>query len=59
MLCAFHQVQYSLVDTRPGVQMAALCEERGVSLLTYGTLLGGYVLYFALLLHSSSSSSSS
>ncbi len=36
-----NQVQYSLVDTRPQVRMAALCEQRGVSLLTYGTLCGG------------------
>ncbi|MGG6293194.1 aldo/keto reductase [Leptolyngbya sp. AN02str] len=36
-----NQVQYSLVDRRPQVQMAKLCEERGVKLLTYGTLCGG------------------
>ena len=36
-----NQVQYSLVDRRPKVAMTALCRERGVSLLTYGTFAGG------------------
>lgn len=36
-----NQVQYSLVDGRPGQQMAKLCQERGVNLLTYGSLCGG------------------
>src|SRR5712692_7307120 len=36
-----NQVQYSLVDRRPGARMAAWCQEHGVTLLTYGTLLGG------------------
>lgn len=36
-----NQVQFSLVDTRPRVKMAPLCVQRGVGLLTYGTLLGG------------------
>ncbi len=36
-----NQVQFSLVDTRPLRQMAQLCAERGVGLLTYGTLCGG------------------
>jgi aryl-alcohol dehydrogenase-like predicted oxidoreductase len=36
-----NQVQYSLVDRRPEVKMAAFCREHGVGLLTYGTLLGG------------------
>jgi aryl-alcohol dehydrogenase-like predicted oxidoreductase len=34
-------VQYSLVDRRPEARMAAWCREHGVSLLAYGTLLGG------------------
>ena len=38
---AANQVQYSLVDRRPVARMAAWCEEHGVRLLTYGTLLGG------------------
>ena len=36
-----NQVQYSLVDRRPTVKMAAFCEQHGITLLTYGTVLGG------------------
>jgi aryl-alcohol dehydrogenase-like predicted oxidoreductase len=36
-----NQVQYSLVDRRPEARMTAWCGEHGVTLLTYGTLLGG------------------
>lgn len=36
-----NQVQYSLVDRRPAAKMAAFCGEHGITLLTYGTLLGG------------------
>jgi aryl-alcohol dehydrogenase-like predicted oxidoreductase len=36
-----NQVQYSLVDRRPNAKMAAFCQEHGITLLTYGTLLGG------------------
>jgi aryl-alcohol dehydrogenase-like predicted oxidoreductase len=36
-----NQVQYSLVDRRPEARMAAFCHEHGVTLLAYGTLLGG------------------
>ena len=36
-----NQVQYSLVDLRPEVQMAQFCEGRGIRLLAYGTLCGG------------------
>jgi len=36
-----NQVQYSLVDSRPAARMAAFCRDRGITLLTYGTLLGG------------------
>lgn len=36
-----NQVQYSLVDRRPEVAMADLCQEHGIGLLTYGTLCGG------------------
>jgi aryl-alcohol dehydrogenase-like predicted oxidoreductase len=36
-----NQVQYSLIDRRPAAKMAAFCGERGIGLLTYGTLLGG------------------
>ncbi len=37
-----HQVQYSLLDRRPAHSMAALAAERGVSLLCYGALAGGF-----------------
>src|SRR5205823_8153030 len=36
-----NQVQYSLVDRRPEAKMATFCHEHGITLLTYGTLLGG------------------
>jgi aryl-alcohol dehydrogenase-like predicted oxidoreductase len=36
-----NQVQYSLVDRRPAAKMAAFCAEHGITLLTYGTVLGG------------------
>jgi len=36
-----NQVQYSLVDRRPAARMAEFCAARGITLLTYGTLLGG------------------
>ena len=40
---ASNQVQYSLVDRRPEVAMAEFCQSSGVSLLTYGTLCGGFL----------------
>ncbi len=36
-----NQVQYSLVDRRPEAAMAAFCREHNITLLTYGTVLGG------------------
>ncbi len=38
-----HQVQYSLLDTRPSGNMAAFCREQGIHLLCYGTLAGGFM----------------
>jgi aryl-alcohol dehydrogenase-like predicted oxidoreductase len=38
-----NQVSYSMVDRRPENRMLALCKARGVKLLTYGTLLGGFL----------------
>ena len=38
-----NQIQYSLIDLRPEVQMVDLCRARGVGLLTYGTLCGGLI----------------
>jgi aryl-alcohol dehydrogenase-like predicted oxidoreductase len=37
------QVQYSLLDARPEHGLAALCAARGVKLLCYGTLAGGFL----------------
>ncbi len=36
-----NQVQYSLIDSRPEMQMIPFCQENAISLLTYGTLCGG------------------
>ena len=36
-----NQVQYSLIDRRPEVQMSGVCEEQRVWLLPYGVLCGG------------------
>jgi aryl-alcohol dehydrogenase-like predicted oxidoreductase len=36
-----NQVQYSIVDRRPEAQMAAFCQQHNITLLTYGTVLGG------------------
>lgn len=38
-----HQVQLSLLDRRALGAMSALCEERGVRLLAYGALAGGFL----------------
>jgi aryl-alcohol dehydrogenase-like predicted oxidoreductase len=37
------QVQYSLLDRRPGKNMVAAALEHGVSLLCYGTVAGGFL----------------
>src|SRR5262249_50882274 len=36
-----NQVQYSLIDRRPEIRMAPFCRDHGMTLLAYGTLLGG------------------
>ena len=38
-----HQLQYSILDRRPAREMAALCADRGVGLLCYGALAGGFM----------------
>jgi len=38
-----NQVSFSLLDQRPRGRMAALCLERGIQLLAYGTLAGGFL----------------
>ncbi|KAG1671158.1 hypothetical protein FOA52_005412 [Chlamydomonas sp. UWO 241] len=40
---ASHQIQYSLLDTRPRNGMAQLCTANGISLLPYGVLAGGFL----------------
>jgi len=37
------QVQYSLLDARPGGALSEVCAELGVSLLCYGTVAGGFL----------------
>jgi aryl-alcohol dehydrogenase-like predicted oxidoreductase len=36
-----NQVQYSLIDRRPEVQMSQFCQAHNIHLLTYGTVAGG------------------
>jgi aryl-alcohol dehydrogenase-like predicted oxidoreductase len=36
-----NQVQYSLIDRRPEILMAPLCQKNNVKLIAYGTLCGG------------------
>src|SRR5919198_6502974 len=36
-----NQVQYSIIDRRPEVKMAAFCLKHNISLLAYGTICGG------------------
>jgi len=38
-----NQVQYSILDQRPEKLMAPFCQKHGMHLLTYGTLLGGFL----------------
>jgi aryl-alcohol dehydrogenase-like predicted oxidoreductase len=40
---AAHQLQYSLVDDRPNIRMVEFCRARGIALLCYGTVLGGFL----------------
>jgi aryl-alcohol dehydrogenase-like predicted oxidoreductase len=37
------QVQYSLLDRRPAAQLVPLCRARGMQLLCYGALAGGFL----------------
>ncbi|MCH8972676.1 MAG: aldo/keto reductase [Thaumarchaeota archaeon] len=37
------QVQYSILDQRPEVKMIPFCQKHNIKLLTYGTLLGGFL----------------
>ena len=38
-----NQVQYSLLDTRPENKMVEYCLPRGIHLLPYGTVAGGFL----------------
>ncbi|GAB1538651.1 aldo/keto reductase [Scytonema sp. NUACC21] len=38
-----NQVQFSLVDRRPEVNMVQFCQKHNIQLLTYGTLCGGFL----------------
>ena len=38
-----NQVQYSILDQRPQIQMAAFCQKNKINLLTYGTICGGFL----------------
>jgi aryl-alcohol dehydrogenase-like predicted oxidoreductase len=40
---ASHQVQYSLLDNRPATAMSDACKRRGISLLCYGSVAGGFL----------------
>ncbi len=37
------QAQYSLLDRRPAKQMASLCQAKGMHILPYGVLAGGFL----------------
>ena len=38
-----NQVSYSLVDQRGGRKLSEYCDEEGIGILAYGTLLGGFI----------------
>ncbi|MEI8296789.1 MAG: aldo/keto reductase [Pseudomonadota bacterium] len=38
-----HQLQYSLLDARPAQAMVGFCQQHGIGLLCYGTVLGGFL----------------
>ncbi|MBI5145757.1 MAG: aldo/keto reductase [Thaumarchaeota archaeon] len=38
-----NQVQYSVLDQRPEITMTPFCQKHDIHLLTYGTLLGGFL----------------
>jgi aryl-alcohol dehydrogenase-like predicted oxidoreductase len=38
-----NQVQYSLLDRRPGLDLSSYCTEKGIHLLCYGGLAGGFL----------------
>jgi aryl-alcohol dehydrogenase-like predicted oxidoreductase len=40
---ATHQLQYSVLDARPELQMVDYCQSQGIALLCYGTVAGGWL----------------
>jgi aryl-alcohol dehydrogenase-like predicted oxidoreductase len=40
---ATHQLQYSLIDSRPQLQMTSYCQSHNIALLCYGTVAGGWL----------------
>jgi aryl-alcohol dehydrogenase-like predicted oxidoreductase len=38
-----HQLQYSVVDNRPGGAMVKYCRDKGIAFLCYGTVAGGFL----------------
>lgn len=38
-----NQVQYSVIDQRPEIKMVPFCQKHDIKLLSYGTLLGGFL----------------
>jgi len=38
-----NQVQYSIIDQRPQIQMTEFCQKNKINLITYGTLCGGFL----------------
>lgn len=38
-----NQVQFSLVDRRPEVNMSKFCQQHGIKLFTYGSVCGGFL----------------
>jgi aryl-alcohol dehydrogenase-like predicted oxidoreductase len=38
-----HQVQYSVLDRRPAAGLSAYCAEKGIGLLCYGAVAGGFL----------------
>ena len=38
-----NQVQYSIIDQRPQIKMIPFCQKNKIKILSYGTLLGGFL----------------
>ncbi len=40
---ASNQVQYSIIDRRPELYLAELCMNKGIAIIPYGVLAGGFL----------------